>query len=213
MNIQTQMNINDYRIADNPGFQLTEIRTSVEEDLISKKKGKKLRSENIEQMILLQDKLYAQDKYSILLVFLIPLAVLEPKIAIDLKPAVKIDTTAKGVESVVRDNRQHTIFPLAFGKCSAYQSIHPLIQLCNYVALCLPGPVPLGRMLLVNIPPKSVLKPVGPVENANTQAVPDLIQSVKKHLFAFAVHLNTLLYKTFVDQDLLVQRPTVFSQA
>ncbi len=63
------MNLNRFLVKPNSKLDLSKIDTSYTANLKSKDEGKELLQENIKMMRELQSKLYAQDKYSLLLVF------------------------------------------------------------------------------------------------------------------------------------------------
>ncbi len=63
------MNISDYRIVDGKEFNLKDFKTDDTGDFKRKKDAKTAMRKNIEKMKVLQDKLYAQDKYALLLIF------------------------------------------------------------------------------------------------------------------------------------------------
>lgn len=63
------MNLNRFLVKPNSKLDLSKIDTAYSANLKSKDEGKKLLQENIKIMRELQSKLYAQDRYSLLLVF------------------------------------------------------------------------------------------------------------------------------------------------
>lgn len=63
------MDISKYLIEHRSDFELSEIKTDHTGKIESKEIGEKLLAENIDKMTLLQEKMYAQDKYSLLLIF------------------------------------------------------------------------------------------------------------------------------------------------
>jgi len=63
------MSISDFKIEHHSGFRLDDIKTNDTGKYKSKDKAEKELLENVEKMADLQSKLYAQDKYSILIIF------------------------------------------------------------------------------------------------------------------------------------------------
>ena len=62
-------NINDYRIDDETKFQLNKLKTDDSGKIKSKEEAEELLLKNTLEMTELHDKLYAQDKYAILIIF------------------------------------------------------------------------------------------------------------------------------------------------
>lgn len=63
------MNINNYKIEQKTNLKLNEFDTDVPESFGNKEEAIKKLAENVERMAELQGKLYAQDKYSMLVIF------------------------------------------------------------------------------------------------------------------------------------------------
>jgi PPK2 family polyphosphate:nucleotide phosphotransferase len=63
------MDIAKFQIQPDSDFKLSDIKTDFTGKIDSKEEGAKLLAANIEQMDVLQSKLYAQDKYAILIIF------------------------------------------------------------------------------------------------------------------------------------------------
>jgi PPK2 family polyphosphate:nucleotide phosphotransferase len=63
------MKIDDFRVTGNKKINLIDFQTNSDGEIESKKKGKKLLKKNRKIMQELQDKFYAHDKYSLLIVF------------------------------------------------------------------------------------------------------------------------------------------------
>ncbi|NWF50142.1 MAG: polyphosphate kinase 2 family protein [Ignavibacteriaceae bacterium] len=63
------MNIRKYLVPPGSGLLLKNLKTDDTAEFKSKDEAKKLLKKNIETMVELQDKLYAQDRYSVLLIF------------------------------------------------------------------------------------------------------------------------------------------------
>ncbi len=63
------MKISDFKAQPNSKIDLSKISTSYSGKIKSKDEAKKLLKKNVKEMINLQDKLYAEDKYSLLLIF------------------------------------------------------------------------------------------------------------------------------------------------
>lgn len=63
------MEISKFKIQNNNNFKLKDIPTNITYEVDSKEKGKELLEKNIEEMIELQNKLYAQGSYGILIIF------------------------------------------------------------------------------------------------------------------------------------------------
>jgi len=63
------MKISDFKVKPNSKIDLSTISTSNPSKIKTKEEAKKLLKRNVERMIGLQDKLYAEDKYSFLLIF------------------------------------------------------------------------------------------------------------------------------------------------
>jgi PPK2 family polyphosphate:nucleotide phosphotransferase len=62
-------NINDYRIEENSKFNLSKIKTNDSGKIKSKEEAEEQLVKNTHQMMELHEKLYAQDKYAILIIF------------------------------------------------------------------------------------------------------------------------------------------------
>jgi PPK2 family polyphosphate:nucleotide phosphotransferase len=63
------MNTRKYLVSPGSGLSLKSLKTDDTAEFKSKDEAKKLLKKNIETMVELQDKLYAQDRYSVLLIF------------------------------------------------------------------------------------------------------------------------------------------------
>jgi PPK2 family polyphosphate:nucleotide phosphotransferase len=63
------MDISKFQIEHHSDVKLSDIKTDQNGKISSKEDGEKLLAENTERMAELQDKLYAQDKYSLLIIF------------------------------------------------------------------------------------------------------------------------------------------------
>ena len=62
-------NINDYKIEDDTKFNLGKIKTNIKDKIKSKEEIEEQLLKNTHQMMELHDKLYAQNKYAILIIF------------------------------------------------------------------------------------------------------------------------------------------------
>ena len=67
-------------------------------------------------------------------------------------------------------------------------------------------------MRLVDVAPERVLETVGAVEYARDQPSRDLVDGVKKHLLALAVHVEALLDELIIIDDIFIQCPGVFGK-
>ena len=63
------MDITKFQIEPDSNFKLSDISTDYSGKINNKEEGEKLLSANIERMVDLQNKLYAQDKYGVLIIF------------------------------------------------------------------------------------------------------------------------------------------------
>lgn len=63
------MDISKYKIEHNSGFKLSDIKTNQTGNFDSKDEAEKQLAQNVERMAELQSKLYAQDKYALLIIF------------------------------------------------------------------------------------------------------------------------------------------------
>ncbi len=63
------MDISKYKVAHNSGFKLSDIKTNQTGKFNSKDEAENQLVENVERMSMLQGKLYAQDKYALLIIF------------------------------------------------------------------------------------------------------------------------------------------------
>jgi len=63
------MDISKFRVSNGQDFKLSDISTDSTGKIKSKDEGEKKLKENIEEMVKLQDKLYAENKYALLIIF------------------------------------------------------------------------------------------------------------------------------------------------
>ncbi|MCB9207878.1 MAG: polyphosphate kinase 2 family protein [Ignavibacteriales bacterium] len=63
------MNLDEFKISDGKNFKISEFKTDFTGDLDSKKEAEKRLKKNKEKMRELQDKFYAHDKFSLLIIF------------------------------------------------------------------------------------------------------------------------------------------------
>ena len=118
--------------------------------------------------------------------------VLHSQISILIQPCVEIDSPFKGLEPVIGHDDQHR-FIVDIVQDTTHQIIHVLVQILNLTTMFLYVFPCVGRMILLKVSPKHMLKPVGDVKDTDDRTPPGLFDRIKEHSFPFFVNQIGLL--------------------